>query len=55
MGQINFPGGQANNTGMPPDQMSKQSWVTDLSLYKHWPLLPSLRNEGLILLKVLLG
>ncbi len=27
--------GQTNNTGMPPDQESKQSLVMNLSLYKH--------------------
>jgi hypothetical protein len=29
-------GGQANSTGVPPDQISKQSRVIYLSLYKHW-------------------
>ncbi len=29
--------GQANSTGMPPNQKSKQSWVTNLSIYKHGP------------------
>jgi hypothetical protein len=28
-------GGQANSTGMPPDQICKQSLVTNSSLYKH--------------------
>ncbi len=28
-------GGQANSTGLPPDQISKQSSVTNLSFYKH--------------------
>jgi len=28
--------GQANCTGMPPDRKSKQSLVTNQSLFKHW-------------------
>ncbi len=28
--------GQANRTDMPPDQICKQSWVTNLFLHKHW-------------------
>jgi hypothetical protein len=29
---------QANSTGVPPGLKSKQSRVTDQSLYKHWSL-----------------
>jgi len=29
-------GGQANSTGMQPDQISKQSWGANVSFYKHW-------------------
>ncbi len=28
-------GGEANNTGVPPNKICKQSWVTNLSPYKH--------------------
>ncbi len=28
--------GEANSTGVPPDQICKQSWVMNLSLSKHW-------------------
>ncbi len=37
-------GGQANSTGMPPDQKSKQSWVTNLSLYKLWMICSNHRH-----------
>jgi hypothetical protein len=30
--------GQANSSGMPPNQKSKQSKVNNLSLYKHCPI-----------------
>ncbi len=30
------PLGKANSTGKPPDQICKQSWVMNLSLYKYW-------------------
>ncbi len=34
--KMNSAGGQAYSTGVPPHQISKQSRVTNLSLYKHW-------------------
>jgi hypothetical protein len=36
LGQNDVTWGQANSIGMPPDPISKQSRVTNLSLYKHW-------------------
>jgi hypothetical protein len=38
--------GQANNTGVPPNQKSKQSRITNLSLYKHWVLLNQVYFES---------
>jgi hypothetical protein len=34
-GQNDVTLGQGNSTCMPPDQKSKQNWVTSLSLYKY--------------------
>jgi hypothetical protein len=34
--KMTLVGGQANSTGMPPNQTSKQSGVTNLSFYKHF-------------------
>jgi hypothetical protein len=34
-GQNDVTWGQDNCTSVPPDQKSKQSWITNLSLYRH--------------------
>jgi hypothetical protein len=36
LGKNDISWGQANSTGVPPDQMSRQSRITNLYLYKHW-------------------
>ncbi len=38
--------GESNSTSMPPNQICKQSWVTNLSLYKHWPTLRVEFHQG---------
>ncbi len=58
MGQNDVTWGQASSTGMPPNLKSNQSWVTNLSLYKHCllrnlPIFRTLQNCNVLWYKPL--
>ncbi len=46
--QNNITFRQANHTGVPPSQKSKQSRLTNLSLYKHWNTSVRIHNTFLV-------
>jgi hypothetical protein len=49
LGQNDVTWGEANSSGVPPDQIRKQSRVMNLSLHKHWLHCISLSRSCLLI------